>query len=215
MLATAERRALRRLVREGAGRSAERAMIVLECADGAPDEVVAQRLSVTAATVRKWRIRFADRRLAGLVDDVRPGRPKVELVLTDDEREQLVTWAGRAKGLAGRLATRARIVLACADGASNVQVAADLGVSVSVVTRWRARFLAGRLDGLRDDPRSGRPRSILPDKIQEVVAATAEEPPKGGGRWSRASMSRRTGLSRSTVGRIWHEQGIRPDRPTS
>lgn len=190
-------------------------MIVLECADGAPDEVVAQRLSVTVATVRKWRIRFADRRLAGLVDDVRSGRPKVELVLTDDEREQLVAWAGRERRPIGRLATRARIVLACADGASNAQVAADLGVSLSAVNRWRARFLAGRLDGLRDEPRSGRPRSILPDKIHEVVAATVEETPKGGDRWSRASMSRRVGLSRSTVGRIWHEQGIRPDRPRS
>ncbi|WP_371666728.1 helix-turn-helix domain-containing protein [Streptomyces sp. NBC_00289] len=123
---------------------AERARIVLACAEGKPNTRVAAEFKVTAETVRKWRSRFVDQRMAGLADEPRPGRRKLELVLSDDERAQLMRWARRAK-TAQFLALRARIVLRCAEGGTNKQVAAELGVRERSVSRWRARFVKQRL----------------------------------------------------------------------
>src|SRR5215467_6506354 len=105
------------------------------------------------------------------------GRPKAELVLAVAERETLTRWSRRAKS-AQALALRCRIVLACADGLSNVEVAQRLGVTRPTVGKWRSRFVEARLEGLIDEPRPGRPPSITVDRIEDVVVATLEQTPR-------------------------------------
>src|SRR5688572_26556858 len=132
------------------------------------------------------------------------GRPKAVLTLTEEERDTLMRWARRASS-AQALALRCRIVLASADGLSNVEVARRLGVTRPTVGKWRSRFITDRLDGLVDEPRPGRPPSITVDQIEEVVVATLEATPRNATHWSRKSMAARSGLSKSTIGRIWRK----------
>ena len=141
----------------------------------------------------------------------RTGRPKAVLTLTDAECSQLVSWSRRAKS-SQALALRSKIVLACADGADNKSVAAELRCNPVTVGKWRARFIAKRLDGLVDEDRPGRPASITLDQVEDVLVATLESKPKNATHWSRTSMARKSGLSESTIGRIWKDFGLQPHR---
>jgi transposase len=139
------------------------------------------------------------------------GRPKVQLVLSEVEREQLVALTRRRK-TAQALALRARIVLACAEGVDNKVVAARQRVRPQTVSKWRARFVEQRLDGLLDAPRSGAPRTIDDARVDAVIARTLESLPAAATHWSTRSMAREMGLSQTAVSRIWHAFGLQPHR---
>ena len=142
------------------------------------------------------------------------GRVKAELVLTEDERATLERWARRPKS-AQRLAQRSRIVLACASGASNLEVAKELGVSPATVGKWRSRFVVRRLDGLNDEHRSGVPRSISDEVVEDVIVKTLEEMPKDATHWSTRSLAEVVGISPASVQRIWGAFGLQPWRAES
>jgi transposase len=138
------------------------------------------------------------------------GRPKAPLVLTDDERQTLVRWSRRAK-TSQALALRCKIVLACAEGATNQAVAEQLGIWPQTVAKWRGRFVRQRLEGLSDEPRPGRPRTITDQQVEQVITKTLEEPPPSHDtHWSTRSMARTTGMSQTAISRIWRAFGLKP-----
>jgi transposase len=140
-----------------------------------------------------------------------PNPVAVALVLDDAEREQLERWARRRKS-AQALAQRARIVLLAADGLKNTEIAAEMGITRGMAAKWRARFAEHRLDGLTDEPRPGRPRTVTDDKVEEVIVKTLETTPKDATHWSTRSMAREVGLTQSAVLRIWRAFGLQPHR---
>ncbi len=122
----------------------------------------------------------------------------------------LESWVRRPK-TSQALALRSRIVLACAVGGTNGQVAAAVGVSLPTVAKWRGRFAIDRLEGLTDEPRPGRPRTVTDDQVHDVITTTLEAaPPNGDTHWSTRSMAKASGLSQSTVSRMWRAFGLKP-----
>ena len=139
------------------------------------------------------------------------GRPLPPLELTPDERASLERLVRRGK-TAQRLAFRVRIVLRCAEGLANTAVAKKLGTSNQTVGKWRSRFVERREDGLSDAPRPGAPRTVNDEKVEELVTLTLESTPKGASHWSTRGMAKRTGVSQSTVSRVWRAFGLQPHR---
>ncbi len=139
------------------------------------------------------------------------GRPKAALVLADAEREELERWTRRTT-TAQALALRAKIILASAAGRTNLEVAAQLGVTHQTVGKWRARFVERRCDGLLDDPRPGAPRTITDEAIEQLLTRTLESTPRDATHWSTRSMEQATGISRSSISRIWRAFALKPHR---
>ena len=135
----------------------------------------------------------------------------VAIELTDEERAALEGLARRRMS-AQAAALRARIVLAAAEGDSNTEIAKRLGVSRPTVTKWRRRFVEYRLDGLLDEPRPGRPRTISDEQVEEVIVKTLESTPKDATHWSTRSMAAEVGLTQNAVLRIWQAFGLQPHR---
>jgi transposase len=133
------------------------------------------------------------------------------LELSAAERAQLESWT-RRRTSAQALALRSRIVLLAAAGRNNSEIARELGIHRNVAGKWRSRFLEHRLDGLTDEPRPGRPRTITDDKVEEVIVKTLESAPHDATHWSTRSMAREVGLTQSAVLRIWKAFGLQPHR---
>jgi len=139
----------------------------------------------------------------------RRGRPTVQILLTDEERQTLERWA-RRRSSSQALALRCRIVLACAEGLSNVEAGKRLGVHAATVGKWRGRFARRRLDGLVDEPRPGAPRTISDEQVEQVITKTLEETPTDATHWSTRGMARATGMSQTAISRIWRAFGLKP-----
>jgi transposase len=138
-------------------------------------------------------------------------RRAATIELTDEEREVLEGYA-RRRTTAQALAMRARIVLRCAEGGESSAIAAEMKLDRNTVARWRTRFAKQRLQGLHDEPRPGAPRKIADAKVERVIVDTLESKPRGATHWSTRDMAKHSGLSHSTVGRIWRAFGLQPHR---
>ena len=139
------------------------------------------------------------------------GRPSAAIVLSETERDELVALTRRRSTAQDRV-LRARIVLACAEGGYGKEIAARLGLDQATVSKWRRRFATHRMEGLRDEPRSGAPRTLDDARIEEVIVRTLESLPADATHWSSRSMARASGVSVTSVKRIWRAFGLQPHR---
>ncbi len=142
---------------------------------------------------------------------MRRGPRLAQLDLTVQENNQLIEWTRRHK-TSQALAARSRMVLACAQGASNREVANRLRMTPQTVGKWRSRFLERRLDGLLDEPRPGAPRKVDDAKIEQLIATTLNEHPREATHWSTRLLARQLKVSQSTVSRVWRAFGLQPHR---
>lgn len=138
-------------------------------------------------------------------------RRALEVTLSDDRRQALLRLAAR-RTTAQALAMRARIVLACAAGAQNKRIADRLGVDQATVGKWRRRFVAGGVEGLHDEPKPGVPRTITDEMVEAVIIRTLESTPRNATHWSSRTMAKESGISTSSVQRIWRAFGLQPHR---
>ncbi len=135
----------------------------------------------------------------------------VQIEVSEQERAQLESWA-RRRSSAQALAQRSRVVLLASQGLNNTEIAVRLGVHRAMVRKWRSRFAEFRLDGLIDEPRPGKPRTISDEQVEQVIVKTLESTPKDATHWSTRSMAREVGLTQSAVHRIWRAFGLAPHR---
>ena len=139
------------------------------------------------------------------------GRPKAKLELTDNEREELKRLT-RRRTVGSATVLRAHIVLKCATGAENQDVAEQLGISQHTVGKWRRRFVEKRMDGLFDEPRVGRPRTVTDEDVERIIDTTLHEKPKARTHWSSRTLAKHLGVSPNSIRRAWRAFGLRPDR---
>ena len=139
------------------------------------------------------------------------GRPVAPIDLTEDESVELEGLLRRRITGQG-LALRARIVQLCASGLRNKDVAVRLGTSAQTVCKWRQRFVERRIEGLFDEPRPGGPRKISDARVEDVIVRTLETTPANATHWSSREMERVTGISATSVQRIWRAFGLQPHR---
>lgn len=142
---------------------------------------------------------------------MRTGRPKQVIILSKEEEEQLKSITD-SRSLSYGLVTRARIIIMAAESATNKAIAEKIGYSSQSVGLWRRRFLEQGIQGLHDELRPGRPRSISDEQVTELVRKTLQTKPKGRTHWTTRSMAGETQISRPTVQRIWNAFGLQPHR---
>ena len=139
------------------------------------------------------------------------GRPKAVLILRPEERDELKRLA-RRRTVGAAAALRARIVLKCAEGRENIDVAEELGITNTTVGKWRKRFIECGIEGLLDEPRVGRPRTVTDEIVEQIVDTTLHESPKAATHWSSRLLANHLQVTPSAVQRVWRAFGLRPDR---
>jgi transposase len=139
------------------------------------------------------------------------GRPVAIVSIDAGQRAQLESWSRRPK-TAQALAMRSRVVLLAACGQSNRAIAGQLMTTAQTVGKWRRRFVQSGLDGLLDEPRPGTPRKLTDAQVEQVLVRTLETQPQAATHWSTRDMARATGLSQSTISRIWRAFSLQPHR---
>src|SRR3954452_5366793 len=140
-----------------------------------------------------------------------PTPTAVGIELSDDERARLESWSRRRK-TAQALALRSRIVLGAAGGLSNGEIAERERVSRPTVTKWRNRFSERRLEGLLDEPRPGRPRTVSDEQVEQIVITTLEKTPRDATHWSTDEVATELGVTQNAVWRTWQAFGLQPHR---
>lgn len=142
---------------------------------------------------------------------MKAGRPIPSLLLSDNERDALQAWTRQSR-CPQALALRARLILLCAAGRSNTEVAAELHITVQTVGKWRQRFIDKRLDGLLDEHRPGTPRKLSAADVDRVLGLTLDSVPAHAVHWSTRTLAEASGLSRASVHRIWRAFSLQPHR---
>ena len=142
---------------------------------------------------------------------MRTGRPKATLTMSSDERAHLLAIT-RSRSLPAALTLRAKIVLACEREPSNAVVATRLGVGPHTIGKWRKRFIADRIEGLYDEMRTGRPRTVEDEAVAELITKTLARKPKAATHWSVRAIAKETGITKSTVHRLFQLFGLQPHR---
>src|ERR1700736_5395415 len=145
---------------------------------------------------------------------MRTGRPKALLTMSSDECAHLLAIT-RSRSLPAALTLRAKIVLACEREPSNAVVATRLGVGPHTIGKWRNRFIADRIEGLYDEMRSGRPRPVEDGAVAELITKTLARKPKAATHWSVRALAKETGITKSTVHRLFQLFGLQPPRTRS
>ena len=139
-------------------------------------------------------------------------RVAAPVALDEATRKQLQQQA-RRRSVSVRVALRSRIVLLAADGLQNVQIGAELKISVRMAALWRARFLSLGVQGLlKDAPRPGRTPAISSATVEQVISKTTQTTPANATHWSTRTMAREVGISEASVRRIWRAHGLKPHR---
>ena len=134
-----------------------------------------------------------------------------KIVLSGDEKDQLSSFAS-SRSLPHSQVTRAKIILLAAEGRTNIEIASMLSTTRETVGRWRKRYIEKGIEGLYDELRPGKPRSISDAEIANLIKKTLETTPDGSTHWSVRTMATETGLSKSTIHRVWNTFGLQPHR---
>jgi putative transposase len=145
---------------------------------------------------------------------MKTGRPIAPLVLSDDARRDLEN-VSRSRSLPHALVVRAQIVLLAARGRSSSAIAQELHLTRPTVGTWRRRYLEHGLEGLHDELKPGRPRTISDEQVATVVRTTLRKKPAGKTQWAVRSLASSMRVSKSTVHRIWNAFGLQPHRRKS
>src|SRR5271169_2503115 len=139
-----------------------------------------------------------------------PMRRACQITLSDADRTTLERWS-RGRSTQARLVTRARVVLAAAQGKENKDIAAELGISRGAVARWRDRFDAAGIAGItKDAPRGGRPPKQRQDLIRRIIEMTTQQKPANATHWSTRTLAEALGTNHALVNRVWRAHGLKP-----